>query len=468
MEPTKETPGRSDADGVRLRPAQNATREDGFVLIEILVSAMVLTIASAGVILLLQTTTKTQAEQRHNTEAYALAQEDQARLASLRLASLNRLDQTRTVTLNKTQFQVRSQGVFINDNTSTPSCGEGTSTADYVEITSSVTWNGMDPGEKAKIVSVLSPSNGSLDPNHGTIAFSVKTQLQEPLANIYVTGGSGAFAGYTDAAGCAVFADLPAGDYTATVSGSGTGMVTRSGGESEEKTISVVGGDTKTENFEFAPPGTIPVQFTYRVGTSGSYEPAKAPAIVAFNSGMGGIAKTIWSTTGEPALSIDAGPLFPFSSSYYLYAGSCAANNPKPEENPAYAAATANVIAPVGGTANPGATLQLPVLDLRVTRDGSAFAGATVTVTMADSSCKTPQGAPVRRTYTTNSEGKIANGAGEPATLPWGRYDLCASGSVSGSTRRDEDDDIDVKSLTGPTSHTINLTSFDPKGSCPP
>jgi type II secretory pathway pseudopilin PulG len=452
---------------VRIRPAQNAAREDGFVLIEILVSAMVLTIASAGVIMLLQTTTKTQAEQRHNTEAYALAQEDQARLASMRLASLNRLDQTRTVTLNKTQFQVRSRGVFINDNTSTPSCGEGTSTADYVEITSSVSWYGMDPGEKAKIVSVLSPSNGSLDPNHGTIAFSVKTQLQEPVPNVYVSGGSGAFAGYTDAAGCAVFADLPTGNYTATVSGSGTGMVAKSGEESEKKTISVVGGDTKTENFEFAPPGEIPVQFTYRVGTSGSLPPAKSPAIVAFNSGMsGGTAKTIWSATGEPALSIDAKSLFPFSSSYYLYAGSCAANNPEPEKNPAYAAATANVIAPAGGTAAL-AKLQLPVLDLLVTRDGSAFAGAMVTVTMADSSCKTPQGAPVRRTYTTNSQGRIANAGGEPATLPWGRYDLCASGSVSGTTRRDRDSDIDVKSLTGPTSHTINLTSGDSSGSCP-
>ena len=33
-------------------------------------------------------------------------------------------------------------------------------------------------------------------------------------------------------------------------------------------------------------------------------------------------------------------------TSYYLYAGSCSANNPEPEKNPAYAAATANVSIP--------------------------------------------------------------------------------------------------------------------------
>src|SRR5215467_6665545 len=99
---------------------------------EVLVSAMVLTIATAGVVMLLQTTTTTQAEQRHNTEAYAVAQEDQARLSAMRLSSLNQLDEKRPVTLNKTKFWVRSRGVFINDITSKPTCGEGTSSADYV------------------------------------------------------------------------------------------------------------------------------------------------------------------------------------------------------------------------------------------------------------------------------------------------------------------------------------------------
>ncbi|HZO06420.1 MAG TPA: hypothetical protein VFB52_08535, partial [Solirubrobacterales bacterium] len=277
------------------------------MLIEILVSAMVLTIASAGVILLLQTTTKTQAEQRNSSEAYALAQEDQARLTSMRLATLNRLDQTRTVTLNKTQFQVRSRGVFVNDSTSIPSCGEGTSSADYVEITSSVTWNGMDPGEKAKIVSVLSPSNGSLDPNHGTIAFSVVTQTQTPLPNVYVSGGNGAFAGYTDALGCAVFTDLPAGNYTASVIG-GPGLVGHDGESTQSEVVPVAGGDTKTVTFEFDSPGAIKVPFKFRVGSSGSYLPSSQPAIVAYNQGMSA-AKVFWTSSGSPEATVTASNL---------------------------------------------------------------------------------------------------------------------------------------------------------------
>ena len=71
----------------------------------------------------------------------------------------------------------------------------------------------MDLGEKAKIVSILSPSNGSLDPNNGTLAISVTTKQQAPIVGAKVFG-SAVLRGSTDAPGCAVFADLPAGNYT--------------------------------------------------------------------------------------------------------------------------------------------------------------------------------------------------------------------------------------------------------------
>lgn len=440
------------------------------MLIEILVSAMVLIIASAGVMVLLQTTTHSQAELRHNSEAYALAQEDQARLASMRLSTLNRLDQTRTVTLNKTEFSVRSRGVFINDNTSKPSCGEGTSTADYVEITSSVSWPGMDPGEKAKIVSVLSPSNGSLDPNNGTIAFSVVTQSQVPVPNVYVSGGSGAFAGYTDASGCAVFADIPAGNYTATVNGEAAGVVNKNGRSTQTEPVPVAGGDTKTVTFEFDRPGTINVGFKYRVGTTGNYLPSSQPAIVAYNQGMEA-AKVFWTPTGSPESTVAATPLFPFSSTYFIYGGSCSSNNPDSNGEGKNPTAVANVAAPAGDAAATPA-IQLPAYEPLVwsgrnsSNKGSLLAGADVWV--RDDNC-TKSGQPVTRRHTSNSQGTI-----DDKGVPWGVYDLCVDTEPGGSTsnvRRLRYSNVTIQNLAAPTVREFYLGtgtgSVYESGSCP-
>jgi type II secretory pathway pseudopilin PulG len=448
---------------VRISPAQNPAREEGFVLIEILVSALVLVVASAGVMVVMQTTTKTQAEQRHGSEAYSLAQEDQARLASMRLSTLNRLNESRTITLNKTTFSVRSRGLFINDTVSTPSCNEGTMSADYVEITTIVTWTGMDPGERAKIVSILSPSNGSLDPNNGTVAVSVKTQAQAPVPNVYISGGSGAFTGYTDAAGCAVFSDLAPGNYLANVSGEAAGVVNKNGSYTEQKSVPVVSADIKTVTFEFDRPGTIPVNFKYRVGTTSEFKLASADSLVAYNSGMSA-AKSILAPSGLRAATVNAAPLFPFSSTYLLYAGSCASNNPNPEgKNPGAAAAMANVVAPAGGTSTP-ATLQLPALDLVVKNGGSVLAGAKVTLT--DTKCESAPGTLFKRVYTSNAEGKPSNSASGVAELglPWGIYDICVSANISGTDKRKKVSGVTVQSLSSAAVQTVDLNSSPESG----
>jgi hypothetical protein len=78
--------GRSDARSVPAEHPQATLGEDGFVLIEILVSAIVVMIVAGAVFTLLNATARSAGEERHRSEAYAVAQEDQARLRSLRFA----------------------------------------------------------------------------------------------------------------------------------------------------------------------------------------------------------------------------------------------------------------------------------------------------------------------------------------------------------------------------------------------
>jgi Tfp pilus assembly protein PilV len=439
---------------VRFSPAQKPAREEGFVLIEIMVSALVLTIASIGVIALLQTTTRSQAELRNSSEAYALAQEDQARMASMRLSSLNKLDKTKDVQVGNTLFHVRSKGVFINDKTSTPSCGEGTSSADYVEITSIVTWNGMNASEKAKIVSVLSPSNGSLNANNGTLAIAVTTKQQIPVigAKVFV----GAYSGLTDALGCAVFADLPAADYTATIDGTVPGVVSTMGSFTQGKAVTVVGTDTKTEKFEFDRPGTIQATFKYRVGTSGEFLPAKADSVVAGHAEMPEV-RFLWTADGSRQLAVDAKPLFPFTSPYRFYAGFCGENNPDKENKgldpTAFSSATVirdqTVVAP---------QIQLPVYEPTIwtgtssSSKGEPMANADVRIT--DAKCK-KNGSSVIRKFTTNSSGKLTE-----LGLPWGIYNICVDSKLGDETsgvRRLTAENVTIKNLAGPTTADFYL-----------
>ena len=57
--------------------------EDGFILIEVLVSAVILAIVAGAVLTLITAATRSAASTRNHSTAYGLAQEDQARMQEL-------------------------------------------------------------------------------------------------------------------------------------------------------------------------------------------------------------------------------------------------------------------------------------------------------------------------------------------------------------------------------------------------
>src|SRR4051794_3631857 len=152
----------------RQRLAQADSGEDGFVIIEVLVSALILAMVAGAVLALITATTHSAASERNHSVAYGLAQEDQARLRTMRLSSLNQVFPPRTVEVGGTKFEVRSVGRFVNNSSGTRSCSSGEASADYVEISSTV--SSATLLNPVSIRSVVAPSNGSLDPSHGTLA----------------------------------------------------------------------------------------------------------------------------------------------------------------------------------------------------------------------------------------------------------------------------------------------------------
>jgi Tfp pilus assembly protein PilV len=423
--------------------------EEGFALIEVLVSALVLAIVAAGVLALLQATTRSAAAERSHAEAYAISQEDQARLRSLRLSALNRLEETRTVTVDGNQFTVKSQGAFINNVKRQPSsCTTGETSADYVQITTTTSYpEGHQP---VVLQSIISPSNGSLDPNHGTLLVTTKNAAGNPLGGVGLSGtGPGNFSGTSDSTGCANFSDLPAGNYEVTASG--TGLVGKDGLAPHAETQGVSAGSTTTLALQYDYGATMQVEFEYRVGSGSTYSPATIDSVYFANS-LGSAA--YWTPTKTAReTSIKATPLYPFPAADSIWAGSCKGNNP------GTGAAMGTYTFQPGEVVTTPLKLKVPALELTVKNGAALVKGATITIT--DENCNDSSGQPLTRTYMSETNGhQSVSSTGQPEYgLPFGTYKICASASYSGTLHRVRETGVSVQSLTSTTSRILSLPS---------
>jgi len=422
------------------------------VLIEVLVSALVLAIAASAVLTLLGATARTAADQRRHAEAFAVAQEDQARLRSTRISSLNSLAQTRTVTLDSNKFTVESTGVFVNNTTGTASCTSEASSADYVRITSTVTWANMNGRKPVVMQSIVAPSNGSLDPSHGTLTISAVNAAQKPLAGVGLSGtGAGSFSGTTDSSGCANFADLPSGNYTVTPTA--TGLVDKESKPPAPFTIGVIASGTQSHQLEYDVPGSLQVQFKYRVNSTETFNASTANSIRVAHPFLQ-TPKTFTAAGGVPITTMEATGLFPATSPYAVYAGTCNGNNPNPNSEPGAPGApgVASITVPAGAMATPPGVIQLPALNLTVKKSGTPLVGAKVKLTGITCSFE--------RIYTTVTEGVLP----DPG-LPWGAYKVCAA-TTTGSIVHKTINEVKVESMTAGTTSSIDLGSGTQSGGC--
>lgn len=423
--------------------------EDGFALIEILVSALVLAIVAAGVVALLQATTRSAASERRQSTAQSLAQEDQSRMRSMRLSMLNRLSEERKLTIDGSKYTVLSEGAFINNSTRQPAaCTTGTTAADYVRITSTVSW----PEGRQPIVmrSIVSPSNGSLDPKRGTLLITAKTPAGTAISGLPLSGvGPGTFSGSTDSTGCANFTDLPAGSYAVTPTS--TAWVGKDGRYPHEVEGGVIEGATQTLALEYDKPASIPIEFEYRLTSTGAYKAAKLDSAYVYNTSG---AAPYWTSDKSRQLSLLAGPIFPFSSAVTIWAGSCSGNNPTE------ATGKVNRTFLPGEVATTPLKLKVPAFEVTVTNGTSAIKGAEVT--LSDDNCNDESGSALMRKYVTESGGHQA--ASETATepeygIPFSTYDICASAFYSGTYHRKRETNVAIQSYGAAVKKTLALPS---------
>lgn len=391
--------------------------ERGSILLEALISGILLVITAVGVFSAFEAGSRASAEERHRAQAEGLAQADLARLRTMRISALANLHQTKVVTIEKTSYTVESVAAFQTDSTGTASCTKATAKADYIQIRSIISWPSLGSREPVEEVSLVAPPNGSISANSGSLAVQIEDAKNAGVQGVELAGsGAGSFAGVTGENGCAIFGDLPAGNYTLTASGNS--LVDKNGEAPKPQSTSVVEESTNTLALQYDFGGSVAAKFETRVG--GELVPSSADSVVAFNSGMQ--TAKVFGTPGTPSAEVTATPLFPFTSAYSVYAGTCEQNDPSLTGKEALPeSAIAEPIVAAKGTTQ--VTIELPALHLTVwggteAEPGSQVEGAKVKVT--DSQC-TP-GNPTVRTLTTNAEGELP----DPG-LPFSTYEVCVS-----------------------------------------
>jgi Tfp pilus assembly protein PilV len=393
--------------------------EEGSVLAEVLVSAIMLVITAVGVFTAFEAGHRSSAEERHRAQAEGLAQADLTRMRTMRISDLSNLHESKVVVIEETPYTVKSAAEYETDKTGTASCEEGIASADYIQIRSTVTWPSI--GSRAPVVqqSLVAPPNGSVSAESGSLAIQIDNAESTGIEGVGLTGtGAGTFNGETGTNGCAVFGDLPAGNYTLALSG--PSLVDPDGEAPQPLSTSVVEESTNTLSLQYDEPGEVEVEFQTRVG--GELVPSEADSVIAFNSGMS-VAK-VFGSPGNPSPAVTASSLFPFTSAYSIYAGACEEHNPSLAGESVSEGAVAEPVVQPGATSV--ATIELPALHLTAWSGTTGAPGEPVEgaeVKVEDTKCT--KGGPIVRTYTTNSEG----GLPDPG-LPFSTYDVCVSNGI--------------------------------------
>lgn len=414
--------------------ARLASEQSGFALLEVVVGAALVLVVGTAVLKGIDGSQRTSRENRARSVAAELAQQDQERLRAFKVTELSNYHEVRNVTPGGDPsaggpFRVESRATWVRDNSGTVNCTNDSTQANYLQITSTVTWADMSPLKPVTATSLVAPPAGAFGPNDGTLAIQVLGARSQPIQGVTVTlTGPDSLSDVTDANGCVVFGYIDAGTYQATLSK--PGYVDPSGDADSQHTVAVIGGATTLQQYLYDLAATVHIGFdTVKAGVT-----APGQAYTAASLSSGSLPAPFYRafTRSPAATTIDAANVFPIAGGYSVYAGSCGANDPLNVPD-GYDKGFVVRVNPGPGD-DVSATARVPSLSLAVKyqSSGANVASGTVKIT-PPSGCGSPFTLP------------IGAGAVETA-LPFGAYTVCAYDGTRNSGK-------------------VTVVNYDPNGS---
>lgn len=421
--------------------------EAGFGIIEVVVSALLVVILSVGVLTGFDAANATSGNSKARATAADVAQQDQERMRAFRARDLSKRNQTYDRTVAGVKYRVVSTAVWVNDSSGSRRCGLTSGRADYLRISSSVTWPTMRGAQPVTVTSLYAPPSGSFG-DEGNLGVEVLDRNAVGVAGVSVTAsGPVNRNGSTDAQGCIFFSFLPEGDYTVTIGKSG--YVDPNGVSTITRTFGVQGGTTQVQPVDYDAAGTVPVNIRAKRGANTPDLVAQANHLSFGHSRLASPNVRLFGT-GTPTSSFTAGTLFPFTSDYTVYSGNCTGAKP---------AVPPTVRVPAGATA-PAVTVR--EIAVRVKALNSYLANGTVvkmypkgtgcygSINLLAATSAAPQ----------NQPGWVVSNPGTDPGVPYGVYNVCAQASGYHILAID-------KPITNPDGVEIDLGGAYVQGNCP-
>jgi type II secretory pathway pseudopilin PulG len=436
-------------------------REEGWLIVEVMISALVLVIAALAILNGLDGAQKASGRNRNRSEAAAIAQQDQERLRSFESSGLSNYHSTRQVTFGNLKYVVTSRAQWVRDTSGTVSCTLDSSQAQYLLITSTVT----DPtGANAPITaqSLVAPHVGDFSNNTGTAAIQLVDRNGNGDSGIPVSlAEPPSPSDTTNSAGCVVFGFLPIpspGPYHAVFSK--TGYVDTLGNNAigpntstDTGAATLVQGQTSLTQFQYDLAGSMAVNFDTKL-PNGTVIPSTAFDASIGQTGLPGTHIRRFTALSSPAGSMSLTNIFPFTSSYTVWAGSCSSEDPPSGQTP-----QSGTVSPGGNTS---VAVHLPPVNITVKQGTSAVQNARVFVTA------TPCGENYPTFQQTSASGALPNPG-----FPYGTFTICADDVLINGTANPHKVSATFNNnvsggITVPTMTIPGTNSTSGKGKCGP
>jgi prepilin-type N-terminal cleavage/methylation domain-containing protein len=439
--------------GIPRRPDPRRPRlvraDDGFGLIEVMVSMVLLTALALATFALIDRSHAASATVRSKSVAAAIAHDDLNRMRQLKFSlasSASYQNKSSVKGIDGITYSVVSTAQWATDSGVETSCTTPTTagTSAYLHIASTVTWPNMGTSTPVVADSILAPRGKEANRTAGSLMVKVMDRDAKAVPNAQVDVAGQSLA--TSPAGCVFFPEISAGQWPVTVSKAATpwNYMDSDGNSPGKATASVVVGDVSTVSVSFDIPAQFnPVTFSREDGTTGgaikwtSFSIASQTKTQTFPAAV----------TNTPATAFATTPVFPFASGWSTYAGSCAGNNPSLyTTNAATALASTNFIPDRGSTVATGRaylrTVTLTLSDSSISSNTAVRyyvrpydnAADTTYTQMAD--CGTNfYGSADNLSGTATIPGTGTKSVNVPIDVPYGLYTICAENtSTSYST----------------------------------
>ena len=281
--------------GRRHRRGPRVRGEQGFALIEALVAATLLVIMALGFLAALDAAARSSADNKGRAQAASLAQQDMERMRALNVTDLTGTNATRTQVVGNVTYTIASKAVWIDDSTGNATCSGGASNADYLKVSSTVTWPTMGKIKPVTSTTIVAVPNGSFGSGQGSIQALVEDHTPTGIPGLPVNlSGPSTGTLSTDGAGCVFWGYLPVGTYTVALNQAG--YVDWKGQQSVSQTQDVVGGSTSNFVFDYDRAANLDVSFDTQVGASTQVASAKSIML-----GNASLAKEKVEPGSEPA-----------------------------------------------------------------------------------------------------------------------------------------------------------------------